>query len=91
MFNNHNEIEIEQDWRNNFCFIENKNTIINLNLVLTKIEPIAEYKFNTWFSIEVLNPNEDSLVTQEELEQIYHIEYAIICKLGKESAILQVI
>ena len=77
MVNNYNEIEIKQDWANYFCFVGDKSAIINLNLALKQIGPIPEYKFNIWFSLEVLNPNEDGLVTQEELERIYQIEDVI--------------
>ena len=38
-------------------------------------------------SLEVLNPNEDGLVTQEELERIYQIEDVIVDELGKNGAI----
>lgn len=87
MVNNYNEIEIKQDWANYFCFVGDKSAIINLNLALKQIGPIPEYKFNIWFSLEVLNPNEDGLVTQEELERIYQIEDVIVDELGKNGAI----
>ena len=65
MVNNYNEIEIKQDWANYFFLLEIKNAIINLNLALKQIGPIPEYKFNIWFSLEVLNPNEDGLLPKK--------------------------
>lgn len=75
LFNKKSEktLEIKHNWASYFCRVEDKPASIRLNLALNDIAPIDKYDKRIWFSIKLLDPNEDGLTTREE--------FPIICKI----------
>ncbi|MCG8839039.1 DUF695 domain-containing protein [Tenacibaculum dicentrarchi] len=76
LFNKKSEktLEVKNDWASYFCRVENKPASIRLNLALNEIAPIEKYNNRVWFSIKLLNPDENGLTTKEEFPAICKIE-----------------
>ncbi|WP_165748848.1 DUF695 domain-containing protein [Cellulophaga sp. Z1A5H] len=80
-------LEIKHDWASYFCRVEDKPASIRLNLALHDRAPIENYKHRIWFSIKLLNPDENGFTTREEFPVICSIEDAIAEALEKIGAI----
>ena len=79
MFNNlfkkkKQPVEIRQEWASYFCRVNSHPATIRLNLALTQIAPIVDYKYRIWFSVKLLNPDENGFTTKEEFFEICRIE-----------------
>ena len=81
-------LEIEHDWASYFCRVEDKPASIRLNLALNEIAPIEKYNHRIWFSIKLLDPDENGLSTKEEFPVICKIEDDISEALEKLGMIL---
>ena len=89
LFNKKQEksIELKQDWASYFCLIEDKQASVRLNLALHGAAPIEDYKHRIWFSVLLLNPDENGLTTREEFPAICQIEDDILNVLEKKGAV----
>ena len=67
-------VEIEQEWASYFCRVNHNPASIRLNLALAKIAPIEDYNYRIWFSVKLLNPDENGFTTKEEYPEICRIE-----------------
>ncbi len=67
-------VKIEQEWASYFCRVNNNPASIRLNLALAKIAPVEDYKYLIWFSVKLLNPDENGFTTNEEYPEICRIE-----------------
>ncbi len=67
-------IEVEQEWASYFCRVEDKPASIRLNLALNNIAPIENYSTRIWFSVKLLNPDENGFTSREEFPTICKIE-----------------
>lgn len=68
------KIEVPQDWASYFSGVDDKPASFRLNLALKTIAPIENYGVRVWFSIKVLDPDENGLTTREEFPAICDIE-----------------
>lgn len=76
-------LEIKHDWASYFCRVENKPASIRLNLALNQIAPIENYGNRVWFSVKLLNPDENGFTTKEEFPTINEMEDDISDALEK--------
>lgn len=81
-------MDIKQDWGFYYTQIDTTPASIRLNLGLAEIAPINDFKYRTWFSIKLLSPSENGLVTNEEFQKICEIEDAISEILEQHGAIM---
>lgn len=63
-----------QTWDFYFCKVEGQPASIMLNLALSKIAPLTEYRYLIYVFVRLRNPNEIGLTTQEEAENLYRLE-----------------
>ncbi|MXV38215.1 DUF695 domain-containing protein [Flavobacteriaceae bacterium Ap0902] len=80
-------MEINQDWAYYYSLVQDKPASIRLNLALAEVAPIEDYALRTWFSVKLLNPDENGLTTNEEFEKIGEIEDAVSDALANSGAI----
>jgi len=80
-------LEVKQDWASYFCNVDSKPASVRLNLALHEIAPIESYSHRVWFSIKLLNPDENGLTTREEFPIICNIEDEVSGALEKTGAI----
>lgn len=80
-------IEVKQDWGSYFCLVEDNHASIRINLALEETASTKEYNQRTWFSVKLLNPDENGFTTQEEFPVICKIEDDILEALEKNNAI----
>ncbi len=71
-------VEIGQEWASYFCRVNDNPATIRLNLALAKIAPIEEYGSRIWFSVKLLNPDENGFPTREEYPGICRIEDDVV-------------
>lgn len=81
-------LEVDQDWGNYFCHVESKPASIRLNLALKHLAPIDKYVYRIWFSVLLLNPDENGFTTREEFSTICQIEDDLWDVLQPKGAIM---
>ncbi|MDR2917550.1 MAG: DUF695 domain-containing protein [Tannerella sp.] len=90
LFNKKKEVpvEVKQDWAVYFCLVDSCQASVRLNLSLNEIAPIEDYKYRTWFSVKLLDPDENGFTTREEYPKICQIEDDILDALMKKGVIM---
>lgn len=73
--------EIEQNWNFYMCRIDDKPASIRLNLALSNIAPIEDYKKRISIFVKMNNPSEDGLSSNEEYPILCDIEDKVINKI----------
>ena len=75
--------EIQQNWNFYMCRVDDKPASIRLNLALSNIAPVEDYKHRISIFIKMNNPTEDGLSSNEEYPILCDIEDKVINKLEK--------
>ena len=73
--------EIKQNWNFYMCRVDDKSASIRLNLALSNIAPVEDYKYRISIFIKMNNPTEDGLSSDEEYPILCDIEDKVIEKL----------
>ncbi|MBJ2172794.1 DUF695 domain-containing protein [Aureibaculum sp. A20] len=85
--NSEKSLEIKQDWASYFTRVDDKPASIRLNLGLNDLAPIEKYEHRVWFSVQLLDPDNNGFTTREEFPTICKIEDDISEALEKKGAI----
>jgi uncharacterized protein (TIGR01619 family) len=80
-------VEMKQEWASYFCLVDSRQASIRLNLALAEIAPMVDYRYRIWFSVKLLNPDENGLTTKEEFPKICRIEDDIVKAFEAKSAV----
>ena len=73
--------EIKQNWNFYMCRVDDKPTSIRLNLALSNIAPVEDYKHRISIFIKMNNPTDDGLSSNEEYPMLCDIEDEVIGRL----------
>lgn len=87
--NKNEQLQVPMDWDLYFTRVDDNLASIRLNLALNSIAPIEKYSHRIWFSVQLLNPDENGFTTREEFPTISQIEDDIADALA-EKGVLQV-
>ena len=73
--------EIKQNWNFYMCRVDDKPASIRLNLALSNIAPVEDYKHRISIFIKMNNPTDDGLSSNEEYPMLCDIEDEVIDRL----------
>ncbi len=73
--------EIKQNWNFYMCRVDDKTASIRLNLALSNIAPVEDYKHRISIFIKMNNPTDDGLSSNEEYPMLCDIEDEVIGRL----------
>jgi uncharacterized protein (TIGR01619 family) len=81
-------VKIEQEWASYFSLVNGNQASIRLNLALAGIAPIDSIGYRVWFSVKLLNPDENGFTTGEEFPEICKIEDEISKEFEANGAVV---